>query len=68
MCIFLLAAGLSLLNDTKNSAAKLGPVALYVCKSLAQASTWTNLLYQIYLPLYHLLLLGRRTRCFPVLG
>ncbi|KAI9146739.1 Polyol transporter 5 [Paramyrothecium foliicola] len=30
MCIFLLAAGLSLLNDTENRAAKIGPVVLFV--------------------------------------
>ncbi|CAG7558800.1 unnamed protein product [Fusarium equiseti] len=30
MCIFLLAAGLALLNDTSNQAAKIAPVALFV--------------------------------------
>ncbi|RBR23772.1 uncharacterized protein FIESC28_03388 [Fusarium coffeatum] len=30
MCIFLLAAGLSLLNDTTNQAAKIAPVALFI--------------------------------------
>lgn len=30
MCIFLLAAGLSLLNDTNNQAAKIAPVALFI--------------------------------------
>ncbi len=41
MCIFLLAAGLCLLNDTSNSAAKIGPVVLFVylftiCYSLGE--------------------------------
>lgn len=30
MCIFLLAAGLSLLKDTGSKGAQIGPVALYV--------------------------------------
>ncbi|SPO07566.1 probable transporter (major facilitator superfamily) [Cephalotrichum gorgonifer] len=30
MCIFLLAGGLSLLNDTENRAAKIGPVVLFI--------------------------------------
>jgi hypothetical protein len=30
MCIFLLAAGLSLLNDTGSQAAQIGPVVLFV--------------------------------------
>lgn len=30
MCVFLLAGGLSLLNNTENRGAKIGPVVLYV--------------------------------------
>lgn len=73
MCIFLLAAGLSVLGvpkdvqpeDIMNPGAKLGPIVLWDSPVKLEAAPAN--VCQVHLPLHDCLFLRRRTRCIPVL-